>query len=96
MNFHAGQGGALEPIMCVDKTLDELGSFADLVTESESMDLNWQLVMVASLSGRNGIAPTSGEATQPLKNMVQTVQTGGDLSRFLAFNKEGDPIYFGN
>jgi len=96
MNFHAGQGGALEAIMCVDKTLDELGSFADLVAESESMKQNWQLVLVASLSGRNGIAPTSDEAIGPLKKMVQTVEQGGDLSRFLAFDKKGDPVYFGN
>jgi len=25
--FHSGQGGALQPIMCVDKTADELGSW---------------------------------------------------------------------
>ena len=95
MNFHAGQGGALEAIMCVDKTLDELGSFADLVTESESMKQNWQIVLVASLSGKNGIAPTSDEATGPLKKMVQAVEQGGNLSSFLAFDKKGDPIQFG-
>ena len=96
MNFHSGQGGELEPIMCVDKTLDELGSFADLVTESESIEQNWQIVLVASLSGRGGIVPTSDEATQPLKMMVQTVEQGGSLSNFMAFDKKGDPIQFGN
>ncbi len=96
MNFHSGQGGELEPVMCVDKALDELGSFADLVTESESMEQNWQIVLVACLSGRGGIAPTPDEATQPLKMMVQTVEQGGNLSNFLAFDKNGDPIQFGN
>lgn len=96
INFHSGQGGELEPVMCVDKTLDELGSFADLVTESESMEQNWQIVLVACLSGRNGIVPTSDEATQSLKMMVQTVETGGNLSNFLAFDKKGDPIQFGD
>jgi hypothetical protein len=43
----------LEPIMCVDKTLDELSNFTDLVTESESIEPNWQLVLVACLSARN-------------------------------------------
>lgn len=94
-SFHSGQGGELEPIMCVDKTLDELGSFADLVAESESMKQNWQIVLIACLSGRNGIVPTSEDATKSLKMMVQTVETGGNLSNFLAFDKKGDPIQFG-
>ncbi|MCX4027482.1 ribonucleotide reductase subunit alpha [Spartinivicinus marinus] len=94
--FHSGQGGALQPIMCVDKTLDELGSFSDLVTESERMEQDWQIVLVASLSGRGGMAPSSDEAEQPLKMMVQTVETGGKLSNFMAFDRNGYPIQFGN
>lgn len=82
--------------MCVDKTLDELGSFADLVTESESIEQNWQIVLVACLSGRNGIVPTSDEATRLLEMMVQTVEKGGNISNFLAFDKSGAPIQFGN
>ena len=95
VSFHSGQGGELVPIMCVDKTLDELGSFADLVAESESMDQSWQIVLIACLSGRNGILPTSDEATSSLKMMVKTVENGGNLSNFLAFDKKGDPIQFG-
>ncbi|MBL4575445.1 MAG: hypothetical protein JKY51_05000, partial [Opitutaceae bacterium] len=92
--FHSGQGGELEPIMCVDKNLNELGSFADLVTESESMRQEWQIVLIACLSGKNGIVPSSEEATQSLKRMVQTVESGGSLSNFLAFDKNGAPIQF--
>lgn len=82
--------------MCVDKTLDELGSFADLVTEAENMEQNWQIVLVASLSGKNGKVPTSDDATQPLEMMVKTVEKGGDLSSFIAFDKKGNPIQFGS
>ncbi len=82
--------------MCVDKTLDELGSFSDLVAESESIEQNWQIVLVAGLSGRNGVAPSSDEAAQPLKRMAQTVENGGDLSNYMAFDKNGSPIQFGN
>ena len=32
--FAAGDGGALVPLMCVDKTSDELTTFAALVEES--------------------------------------------------------------
>ena len=95
ISFHSGQGGELTPVMCVDKTLNELGTFADLVAESESMEQNWQMVLVACLSGKNGIVPTSSEATGPLEKMVQAVEQGGNLSNFLAFDKKGEPIHFG-
>lgn len=93
--FHAGQGGELQAVMCVDKTLEELGSFSDLVEESRQMQQDWQIVLVAGLSGRNGFAPNSSEAVQPLDRMVQTVENGGDLSKYMAFDREGKPVHFG-
>ncbi len=92
--FDSGQGGELQAIMCVDKTLDELGSFADLVEESKQMQQEWQIVLVAGLSGKNGCFPDSSEAEQPLNSMVQTVEYGGDLSKYLAFDKSGTLIHF--
>lgn len=80
--------------MCADKTPDELGSFAELVTESEKMQQDWQIVLVAGLSGRNGIAPSSDDATLPLKNMLHTVENGGDLSSYMAFDRDGIPVQF--
>ena len=93
--FYSGRGGELQPIMCVDKTLDELGSFLDLVEESKQMEQDWQIVLVAGLSGRNGILPDSSEADQPLKVMVQTVEMGGDLSKYAAFDRKGTSIQIG-
>lgn len=92
--FEAGQGGALQPIMCVDKTLDELSSFAELVAESEQIEKDWQIVLVASLDGRDGVAPTPAAAELPLNMMMQAVEQGQDLSLYMAFDREGRPIYF--
>ena len=92
--YHSGQGGELKAIMCVDKDLAELTDFADLVTESEQMGQNWSMVLIACLSGRNGICPSSEEAEEPLKMMVQAVQNGADLSRYLAFDKQGVLLHF--
>jgi hypothetical protein len=94
IRFHSGQGGQLQPVMCVDKTLDELGNFSDLVTESEQMEQEWQIVLVACLSGRNGLMPSSDDATQPLKIMQHTVENGGDLSNYMAFDRAGLPVQF--
>ena len=92
--FNSGQGGQLQPIMCADKTLDELGEFSDLVAESEAMGKSWSIVLVAAISGRNGAMPTSVDAEEPLKRMAQTVESGGNLSNYMAFDNTGTPVQF--
>ena len=94
-SFHSGQGGELSAIMCVDKNLDELTDFADLVAESKQMDQDWSIVLVACLSGANGMQPSSAETEQALKVIVQVVQNGGDLSKYLVFDKQGGLLHFG-
>ncbi|MBV1871610.1 MAG: ribonucleotide reductase subunit alpha [Gammaproteobacteria bacterium] len=93
-DFHAGQGGTLQAVMCVDKAAEELGSFSDLVKESEKTGQDWHIVLVAGLSGINNVAPGSAEVDRSLKMMMKTVQNGGDLSRFMAFNRGGEPVQF--
>ncbi len=67
--------------MCVEKTLSELGIFSDLVAESERMEQDWQIVLVACRSGKNGVVPSSDDATQPLTMRLQTLENGADLSK---------------
>jgi len=86
--FHAGQGGALNPVMYVDKTLEELSNFANLVTESRHMGQPWKIVFVAALAGRNGVLPSSAEAQEALEMMVKAVQQGA-ISNFLAYDHDG-------
>ncbi|MDH5358338.1 MAG: ribonucleotide reductase subunit alpha [Gammaproteobacteria bacterium] len=92
--FQAGQGGELHPVMCVDKRLDELSAFSALVAEAQNMEQDWQIVLIGCLSGANGNFPSSDEAEQPLMKMVQAVQNGGDLSKYLAFDKNGTLLQF--
>ena len=92
--FEAGRGGGLEPVMCVDKPLDELTNFADLVKESEQMEKEWHMVLVACLFGKNGVMPTTEEAVKPLDMMVQNIQQGANLSGYMAFDAEGNPLQF--
>ncbi len=92
--FNAGNGGALQPVMCVDKPINELTTFEALAKESEETGEDWQMVLVACMSGNGGIMPNSDEAAQPLKMMMQTVQNGGDLSTFMTFDRKGDPVSF--
>jgi hypothetical protein len=91
--FAERRGGALAPVMCVDKTLDELGTFADLVAESRHTGKDWDIVFVTSMSGRDGKAPASSEAEAPLNMMVTYIHTG-EVGRFLAFAKDGELVQF--
>lgn len=89
--FEAGQGGALVPLMCVDKTPDELGSFAALAAESLQFGAVWVVVFAASLSGHNGKAPTSQDAEAPLQKMVESIKAG-QLGNFIPFDSQGQTV----
>mgnify|MGYP003503883617 FL=1 len=92
--FAAGRGGALVPLMCVDKSPDELGTFAELVEESHALGPEWAIVFVASLSGRGGERPTSEDAEAPLQSMVESIKAGTHRS-FIPFGPDGHPVRFG-
>ena len=89
--FQAGQGGALVPIMYVDKTPDELRSFADLAQESRQFDQAWSIVFAAALSGSGGLAPTSDAAEKPLQRMVDAIKAG-TLGTFIPFDRQGQAV----
>ena len=89
--FASHEGGALAPVMCVDKGAHELGSFASLSEESRQTGLDWDIVFVAALSGRGGVAPDSGEAEHALKMMIEAIK-GGAIGNLLAFNRDGDLV----
>jgi hypothetical protein len=91
--LEAGEGGALAPLMSVDKAPEDLGTFAALVAESRRFGRDWAIVFVASLSGRDGRAPTSEEADRSLKRMIESIKTGL-FGSFIPFDRQGHPVLF--
>ncbi|TAM88125.1 MAG: ribonucleotide reductase subunit alpha [Candidimonas sp.] len=91
--FSRGQGGHLQPCLCVDKTPSEVPSFAALRAESEHTGISWDILFVSSLSGRGGIAPNSDEADQPLRFMVAAVNDGR-VKEMAAFDHNGHTLRF--
>lgn len=89
--FEAGQGGALAPLMCVDKTPQEVASFEALVEESRQLGEDWSIVFVAAMAGRDGRPPTSQEAETPLQRMVEAVKTGS-VGSYIPFDRRGEPV----
>ncbi|NDP62120.1 ribonucleotide reductase subunit alpha [Polaromonas sp.] len=91
--FEAGQGGALVPLMCVDKRPDELDSFSTLVAESSQFGHDWRIVFAAAMSGSDR-APTSEDAEKPLERMVESIKRG-EHSGFIPFDTQGLAVQIG-
>jgi hypothetical protein len=93
--FEAGQGGALVPLMCVDKRPDELASFAALVEESSQFGQNnWGIVFAAAMSGSVNRAPTSEDAEEPLQRMVEAIKRG-EHGGYIPFDTQGHALQIG-
>ena len=89
--FHGGQGGALVPLMSVDKTPESVDTFAALVEESRQFGRDWAVVFVAGLSGQGGQPPTREQADQSLQRMIDAIKRGA-FGAFMPFDRQGQPL----
>ena len=69
--FQRGEGGNLNPVLCVDKLPEEVNDFQVLLQESQHTGVDWDIAFAASMSGLIGVPPTPEQADQPLKMMVE-------------------------
>jgi hypothetical protein len=90
-NFESGAGGALAPLMSVDKDPVELASFAALAEESLAHGGGWDLVFVGSLGGNSGRPPTSMQADMALDHMIEAVKSGR-FGNLIAFDRRGEAV----
>lgn len=93
IRFREGRGGALAPVMCVDKALDELDDFAALADESRATGQPWDMVFVGALAGHDGAPPQAASVERGLKMMIDAVHRGA-IDRFVAFDPRGDAVRF--
>lgn len=89
--FERGEGGALVPLMCVDKAPDELHSFDDLIREAAQFDKPWGMVFASAMAGPLGLPPRSEDAEEPLKRMVEAIRQG-QVDAFIPFNPRGQAV----
>lgn len=92
--FERGEGGALTPVICVDKTPDEAPDFGALVEESRATGQSWDVVFIAAMSGRGGMAPSTDEAQQPLTMMVESIRLG-HIGNYLPLDTQGHAVSLG-
>ena len=93
--YRQQQGGTLTPVMCVDKLIDDLSNFGQLVEESLQTGAHWDIVFVTSMAARSSVAAEDeaaedGAAVEAgLKKMLMAIDNG-QIDGFLAFNRGGD------
>jgi len=90
------QQGTISPVMCVDKLPEELTTFSALKQEADSIEKNWNFVFIASLSGEDGMTPSQDDAEPFLNKMVNDVQTGNNIGRYVIYDREENPIELEN
>jgi hypothetical protein len=91
--FEASEGGALAPVTCVDKGLEDLGTFDELVAEARYTTPHWQVVFIAGLPGQGGKPPSPQQVDGALQAMVDNVKIGR-FGAFLALNPAGEMLRF--
>lgn len=96
-NFENGVGGALTPLMEVDRLPDELQDFEQLIDESLEFARgtpaeHWSMVFCAALVGEGDQAPTREDADLPLHQMTAGIRTG-EVQRYIIFDRMGHRVH---
>ena len=89
--FEQGEGGALVPVMYVDKKPDELRSFEELVEESRHTGQAWDMMFVGCLSGQGGRGLDDDTVQKALETMLMSIQ-GGIVAHLLAYRPNGEQV----
>lgn len=88
--FEQGEGGVLVPVICVDKTTEELSSMAALVEESRRTEIQWDLVFAAAMDDPKN----DDEVERQLQRMMESLQMG-NITSFLVFDPQGEAVNVG-
>ena len=89
--FESGEGGALVPVMYVDKKPEEVRSFDELVEESRHTGQHWDMMFVGCLSGQGGRGLDDDTVQKALETMLMSIQ-GGIVAHLLAYRPNGEQV----
>ncbi len=93
--FEAGHGGALVPVMCVDKRPADVESFAQLSAEADTMQQGWKVVLAGALPGSVSGEPTDSAINEVFQRWLAHIQSGRVdqvLAQTIAFSRTGEAI----
>ncbi|WP_404375841.1 ribonucleotide reductase subunit alpha [Vreelandella aquamarina] len=88
--FEQGEGGVLVPVVCVDKSTQELSNMEALVEESRRTGVEWDLMFTAAMDDPQNDA----EVERQLQRIMESLQMG-NVTSLLAFNRQGEAVNIG-
>jgi hypothetical protein len=94
----AGEGGALVPLMCVDKRPDQLESFRQLCAEADVINSGWRMVLAGALPGQLGQEPSDHAVDAVFERWLAEIQSGNIkkvIAQTLVFTREGNAVQLG-
>lgn len=94
VDVEAGRGGALMPMMCVDKAAADFPGFASIAADADCSGNALSLVFAAAIGHRNGVAPTPAQVQAALQQMIEAIGAGKPQG-FAMFDREGRPVQAG-
>ncbi len=89
--FDAGHAGELAPLMCVDKSADELAGFDTLADQARSAGPPWAIVFAAAIPDSSDETRNKAVAEETLQRMVLRIQQG-DLAGMIPFDTTGQAV----
>lgn len=90
-SFAAGRGGALTPVMCVDKSPEEIASFESLTQEAARTGQDWSVIFVAALAGQADAAPAPAQVEEAMNRVIDSIGHGR-VQGLMLFDKAGRPL----
>ncbi len=84
--------GTVSPVMCVDKLPEELTDFKHFTREADRITKDWDLILIAGISGENGQAPDTDSVEPVLNKMANDLMQGQELSRYLILDRNENRI----
>lgn len=91
--FERGEGGAFQPMFCVDFAPEEVVDLPSLCAKADELSTDWDKILVACMDSPSESA-RKREVDAALKQLVSRVETGADLSGFVCFERDGTPLTF--
>lgn len=86
------QRGTVSPLMCVDKLPEDIASFEALAAEADSVNADWDFVLIAGLSGEGSVPPSEEEAEPYLNQMTNDLTTGQNIAKYVVFDRKGNAL----
>lgn len=89
--YEAGEGGALTPVVCVDKNAKELTSFESLCSEAAEFAPEWDILFAGVMGALPGQILKDEDIDQKMQEVMEWIKIG-KIEKLATFDREGSAV----